>query len=662
MARSRQQSVELTFFVGKGGVGKTTTSAAYAAWLAANAPRRRILLLSTDPAHSLADVLQMKLGNTPKRISKNLSVWQIDAAKRFQQFIAEHREQMLEVIEQGTIFRRAEIEPFLDTALPGMSEMAALLALIDLLDSAEYERVVVDTAPFGHTLRLFQLPEQFQKLLAFLDAAMRRDQTLAAHFGGRVAQPGNAFVGEWQEMFARVTAMLASRATEIMLVTSAEAFALEQSVRVREHLDALKLPLTGIVLNRVVTSSRACPKCKRLATEAKRAQRFLGREFSKLPIYIGEDLGFPILGVEALAGFGANVFGGANRRIRTAVPLPTVVPRLTETSWPSASQKISFTLGKGGVGKTTISAGIAYSARKQKHAVIICSTDPSPSLDEVFGQPVGNEPVAVLGDNRFHAIEVDSLAEYQTFTARLRRSLDRSLRVERGGVHVELSHELDVLNALLDIMPPGVDELLGILRITRLVQDDRARVVIDMAPTGHALELLRMPERMLHWSRLLMKVLAAHRDLAVAQDVAVEVAGLAQDVRGLLGLLRDREQCAVFPVMLAEPLPDQETRRLLAELDGLQLRPAAIFVNRVHFSSSNARKCAWCDTAAKWQHATLAKLGRASGKQTIYAVRDFAEEISGEDGLRKLTSELWQLSAGSKERDPRRPRPGARER
>jgi anion-transporting ArsA/GET3 family ATPase len=169
--------------------------------------------------------------------------------------------------------------------------------------------------------------------------------------------------------------------------------------------------------------------------------------------------------------------------------------------------------------------------------------------------------------------------------------------------------------------------------------------------------LLRMPERMLHWSRLLMKVLAGHRDLAVAQDVAVEVAGLSQDVRGLLELLRDRKQCAVFTVMLAEPLPDQETGRLLAELEEMRLAPAAIFVNRVHFSSANGRKCRRCDTAARWQQATLAKLQSAAEKHVIYVARDFAEEISGESGLHKLTSELWQLGVPKK-----RPSPSAKRR
>jgi anion-transporting ArsA/GET3 family ATPase len=122
------------------------------------------------------------------------------------------------------------------------------------------------------------------------------------------------------------------------------------------------------------------------------------------------------------------------------------------------------------------------------------------------------------------------------------------------------------------------------------------------------------------------------------------VAGLSQDVRALLALLRDRNQCAVYTVMLAEPLPDQETRRLLQELDTLQLAPAAIFVNRVHFSSAHGATCARCASARRWQQATLAKLAAAAKQRMIYVVPDYEEEISGESGLRKLTRQLWQLN------------------
>ena len=181
--------------VGKGGVGKTTVACALALHRAAQHPTSSVLLMSTDPAHSLADTLQIKLGATAKRFSKvhgTVAAWQVDSEKEFQKFLAGNRAGILDIVERGTLFSKEEIAPLLDTTLPGMAEVAALLAIQELLESDEYDHIVVDTAPFGHTLRLFELPGHFQRFLDFLDVASGRDAWLAARFGGRATTPSRA--------------------------------------------------------------------------------------------------------------------------------------------------------------------------------------------------------------------------------------------------------------------------------------------------------------------------------------------------------------------------------------------------------------------------------------------------------------------------------------
>src|SRR5947199_239951 len=135
---------QLTFFLGKGGVGKTTVSTAYA--LHASAKRgRRVVLISTDPAHSLGDVLDVKLKSGMQRLpgarSGQLSVWQVDAGMRFQEFLDEYREAITALVEQGTFLSRNEIEAFLETALPGLAEVSALLTIADLLESGRFAEI-----------------------------------------------------------------------------------------------------------------------------------------------------------------------------------------------------------------------------------------------------------------------------------------------------------------------------------------------------------------------------------------------------------------------------------------------------------------------------------------------------------------------------------------
>jgi arsenite-transporting ATPase len=247
---------DLTVFIGKGGVGKTTVSSAYAV-RSAREGKSRVLLISSDPAHSLADLFGVRLGDRPQVVSlsqrRRLFLWQVNAEREFRAFIGKYKEALLATVESGTIFSRQEIEPLLDTALPGLGEISALLAVEQALSSGKYHRIVLDTAPFGHTLRLLQLPEQFARFLDFLQIAGSRDQILAAHFGGKVESAPRRFLRDWRAIVEAVQRAI-SRDAKIFLVTTPEKFSLNEALRVTEALQNSSLPveISAIVLNRAV--------------------------------------------------------------------------------------------------------------------------------------------------------------------------------------------------------------------------------------------------------------------------------------------------------------------------------------------------------------------------------------------------------------------------
>jgi arsenite-transporting ATPase len=304
-------------------------------------------------------------------------------------------------------------------------------------------------------------------------------------------------------------------------------------------------------------------------------------------------------------------------------------------------------LGKGGVGKTTITAALAFHSRslhKDVH-VTVCSTDPAPSLDDVFQKKIEDKPVPVLGDPGLAAMEMDAVFEFRRWAARIKQQLSAGTSMESGGLHVDLTFEKEVFAALMDVVPPGVDEVFAIFRILDLLEAKHGAVFIDMAPTGHALELLRMPDRILLWSRLLLKSLAAHRTLALAQDVAVELAALGQRVRKLLEIMRDPKQSRAATVMLPEPVPDRQTQRLLSAMQELGIAVDAVFVNRVLLEreSKKMHGCKHCRRAQQWQLATLQTLQKKYGGERLYLVRDFHAEIAGAAKLKKFTGELWQI-------------------
>jgi len=412
---------KLTFVVGKGGVGKTTVSCALALHLAARYPGTSTLLMSTDPAHSVADMLETESHPGPRRLAgvkEKLSVWQVDSEREFKKFLESNREGVLKIVENGTFFNREEIAPLLDTTLPGMSEVAGLLALREMLESGKHDHIVVDTAPFGHTLRLFELPGHFQRFLNFLEVASSRDALLAQRFGGRTTNPAHSFLEDWQATVRQVKEAFSAGHADILLVTSPETFSLNESVRCMEVLreSAHDMHVSGIVLNRVVMDAKGCSRCRYRARQGREAVQFLKRNFPRVPRLIGPDPGNPLLGAARLQRFGSAVFAG--RRVGLSAPAPKgpkFKMKFARSEWPVAETRLSFTLGKGGVGKTTITAGLAYRSRairKDIHATV-CSTDPAPSLDDVFQKKIEDHLVHVLGDSGLGAMEMDSVFEFR---------------------------------------------------------------------------------------------------------------------------------------------------------------------------------------------------------------------------------------------------------
>ncbi|HUQ49960.1 MAG TPA: ArsA family ATPase [Terriglobales bacterium] len=640
---------DLSFFIGKGGVGKTTVSSGYAVREALRHPKKKVLLLSTDPAHSLSDIFEVKLGAKPLRIKLKrpgqLFIWQINADKQFRDFLKPYRKNVLDLLENGTIFSREEVEPLLDSTLPGMAEVAALLTIHELLQSGKYDRIVVDTAPLGHTLRLFELPQHFRDFLAFLDLAGSRDRWLAHRFGG--GGLAASFVLEWERMVNELTKAMTGEDSHLALVTSAEAFSLNEALRAVDALEASGLRIQSIVLNRIVSkmASGKCGLCTRREKRTVKARTFLKKHFPRIPVQEAEDPGHPIMGAAQLAAFAAHLFDGKKMPVEKKSARPLTI-KLRPADWPDINTPLAFTLGKGGVGKTTISAALAYHRRRShpKH-VTVCSTDPAPSLDDVFLEAVGPKPVAVLGDPGFHALEVDSTQEFKAWAERMQAKIDRAFSVDTGSVHMDLSFDRQIFSSLLDIVPPGVDEIFAIFKILNLLESNETAVVIDMAPTGHALELLKTPDRMLMWARLLLKTLAVHRTLPLAQDAAVEIATLNQRLRELTKRMQDQKSSQALCVMLPEPLAMRETERLIKSLHQLHTPIQGIFINRVAVADAEAGKnpCSRCASAWRWQSKSIAELAKRYHKHPVYLVENSPDPVAGKKALQSFTKRLWRF-------------------
>ena len=251
----------ILFFGGKGGVGKTTLAATVA--LRSAAAGRRTLLVSTDPAHSIGDALDVRLGNAPREVVPDLWAVEIDPAEEADRYIAGVKERIAAVTPPRLA---AEVERQIDIArvTPGAEESALFDRFTRLMDEAgaAYDRVVFDTAPLGHTLRLLALPEQLQLWIRGLIGRRKRVNVLqrmwrnvagaAAGDPQRGEDPILAALEERRARFARAREAVVDRArTAFIFVLVPERLPILETERAARTLDRHGIPIGAVLVNRV---------------------------------------------------------------------------------------------------------------------------------------------------------------------------------------------------------------------------------------------------------------------------------------------------------------------------------------------------------------------------------------------------------------------------
>src|ERR1700749_3252567 len=434
------------FFGGKGGTGKTTAAAATAlALLDAAGVNERLLLFSTDPAHSLSDSLDVEIGDRTAEVARRgrsanaprLYAREMDAARALDAFKEKHRAVLAEIADRGTILDEADINDLLDLSLPGMDEVMAFFELSEIERAAEYARIVVDTAPSGHTSRMLRLPAVFSRWVGALDVMSEKHRYMVSHFvRGRAARADEVdlFLRDLSERIEAVRTMLFDPArASFVLVTIPEAMAFEESARYFKSLREEGVPVTDLVVNRVEHEHGGCPFCRARAAMQKPWLDALTREFKSLrrhhiPLFPNE-----VRGPRALREFarvawqsqggsptvreGVGVPSKGRKKDEGVAGRPSISPsdfRAEPESRPPSrsgfrleSKRLVIFGGKGGVGKTTAAASyaLALAEGEPESRVLLFSTDPAHSLSDSFGERVGETKRGVAGGADFDGRE-----------------------------------------------------------------------------------------------------------------------------------------------------------------------------------------------------------------------------------------------------------------
>lgn len=642
-------SQRLLLFSGKGGVGKTTLTCALARQLAQVDPQRRLLLMSTDPAHSLGDVLQISVTDVAQPLPDrpNLQVRALQAEILLQSFRQTYGPALELIAERGSWFGREDLLPIWDLAWPGVDELMAILEVNRLLAREEVDTVILDTAPTGHTLRLLELPDFLDNLLAVFATFQAKHREIAQALTGTYRpDEADAFLAQLQgELEGGKARLTTPESTSAWLVMIPEQLSVAETRRFCQQLQNRRVPIGGLLVNQVLLAREnnsqpslpaalPSPLYSARQQEQRRVLKALQEELPGYSIWVCPyQLQEPV-GLAAL-----------DELVQQLRPLPEVLLELEgipeqkaesqekrkslfSTLFPSfkgipslpdfLTQGIRLVLvgGKGGVGKTTVAGALAWNLAKRHpdKQLLLVSIDPAHSLGDLFQTKLGQDPIPLLPN--LLGQEVDAAAVLEQFRQDYLEEVAAILAGE-GTAGVEVQYDPQAWRQLLQMPPPGLDEVMALLSVLRQETSGQFDlVVLDTAPTGHLLRFLQMPQALEGWVSLALKLWLKYRDVVGRSEWAQRMRELLAQVRQLRQQLQDPQFVTFIPVFNPEQAVLAETERLLAELDALGIPHPYAVLNRVWLEDSTP-----FGEALRRRHQTLlAQLPQPFSQQAILTI------------------------------------------
>ncbi len=259
--------------------------------------------------------------------------------------------------------------------------------------------------------------------------------------------------------------------------------------------------------------------------------------------------------------------------------------------------------GKGGVGKTTAAASyaLAVAQANPKSKLLIFSTDPAHSLSDSFAEEIGELKQGVAGQKNLAAMEIDPGKWFEELKQRYRLWTDDLFASLAGRSGMEIQFDREAMRELVELTPPGIDEIAALGTISELLDQDRYdSIILDTAPTGHLIRFLELPEVALSWIRTFMKLLLKYQNVVRATEVAEELVALSKSIKKVLALLKDPELCEFVAVAIPETMSLEETVDLAKALEDLQVPLRKLLINGV-VSEEAAKQCRFCRTRRKAQ-------------------------------------------------------------
>jgi arsenite/tail-anchored protein-transporting ATPase len=534
MLEIMKKAPRFVFFTGKGGVGKTSISCMLATALADQG--KKVLLISTDPASNLDEVLEADLTGSPSPIPGCDNLWAmnidpIDAAESYKERIVGPYRGVLP--DESIAAIEEQLSGACTVEIAAFNEFSGVIGNEDAV--ADYDQVILDTAPTGHTLRLLNLP------------AAWNDFVLSNASGSSCLGPMSGLTEQRRIYEKAVDALTDAKRTLLVLVARPEPITLEEAARAAAELADIGIQNQHLIVNGVFESASSDPVAVAFTAQAKSAMASIPENIAHLP---RTRIGFRpegLIGIESLRNaiqeeptaadpeLGKKLWAEAEKIVASNGNWKKMIDELE-----TAGKGLVMCMGKGGVGKTTMAVSIAVELARRGHPVHLSTTDPAAHIDQVMKEPLDGLEVS----------RIDPKAE----TGKYVQSVIDQKKDQLSPEDMELLKE--------ELRSPCIEEIAVFQAFARVVDQGKDRfIVLDTAPTGHTLLLMDATE-------------AYHR------EVEKNAEGVPAEVRDLLPRLRDPKFTKIFMVTLAQATPVHEARRLEEDLERAGIRTFGWIVNQ----------------------------------------------------------------------------------